>query len=344
MYRIADGRWMQTKINRTRHGGLVAVRTDITRLRDVEASLKAALAEEQLVLDTATVGIAFLKDRKIVKCNRQMEAMLGYGHGALIGQSSAVYFPSVEAWERVGEEVYSAMERGEHGELDLELMRKDGTRLWCHAAGRPLEPGNPGKGAIWVYSDITERRRHEELNRELADQDVLTGLANRRVLDDRLSQAIAQGLRAGAKVVLMLVDLDRFKAINDRYGHYVGDQVLKTVASRLRGCVRAADTTARTGGDEFVIVLSAVGESREAARVADSALAALARPIAVDGIEHVLSASIGVSVFPDDGDDPKALLRLADQAMYAVKESGGNGYRFHCHSRVSAESTDPDHS
>jgi diguanylate cyclase (GGDEF)-like protein/PAS domain S-box-containing protein len=328
VYQIADGRWMLTSISRARTGGIVAVRTDITREREIEQSLQSALLEEQRIMDTATVGIVFMKDRKVVKCNRHFANLFAYSPEELVGHSSAIWFPTVENWQKVGHEAYAVVERGEPFEFEQEFVRKNGERIWCHVAGRILNPHNWEHGSIWVYSDITESKRRESEARELAHHDALTGLPNRRLLDDRLTQALAAARRANGRVAVLLLDLDRFKPINDAHGHEAGDAVLKVVAGRLQDCVRESDTVARVGGDEFVVMLALRG-GQHAARVAEKILAALAEPIPVAAARCEIGGSIGVSVYPDDADEKEELLKYADRAMYNAKAAGRNCCRFY---------------
>lgn len=164
--------------------------------------------------------------------------------------------------------------------------------------------------------------------RTIALHDKLTGLPNRFLLEDRLEQAVLRGSREGGNFAVMFVDLDRFKPINDRFGHAVGDEVLKTVARRLAGCVRRADTVARTGGDEFVVVLSSVAKSEDAARIGGKILEELARPFNAHGHELEISCSIGVSIYPKDGRDVQMLVLNADRAMYHAKQAGRNQCKF----------------
>jgi len=328
VYQIADGRWMLTSISRTRTGGLVAVRTDITREREIERSLHSALLEEQRIMDTATVGIVFLKDRKVVKCNRQFAELFAYTPQELVGHSSAIWFPSVENWEKVGQQAYATVERGEPFELEQEFVRKNGERIWCHVAGRILDPYNWDQGSIWVYSDITESKRREAEARNLAHHDALTGLPNRRLLDDRMIQALASARRSQGRLAIMLLDLDHFKPINDAHGHEAGDEVLKIVAARLKTCVRESDTVARVGGDEFVVMLP-VRDSEDAASIAQKILHSLAEPVPVAGERFAIGCSIGISQFPEDSPEKEELLKHADRAMYLAKAAGRNGYRFY---------------
>ncbi len=179
-----------------------------------------------------------------------------------------------------------------------------------------------------ILSDITDRKRVEEHTRHLAEHDFLTDLPNRVLFLDRLHQALGVARRKQTKVAVMFVDLDRFKGINDSFGHHVGDAVLREVASRLTGCVRGVDTVSRQGGDEFVVILADIGGVDQAAHVANSVMQAVAQPVEFDGHVVSLSVSIGISIYPTDGQDLDTLLKHADVAMYHAKQNGRNAFSF----------------
>jgi len=182
---------------------------------------------------------------------------------------------------------------------------------------------------IGIFTDISERKAVEARIEYLAHHDSLTGLPNRLLLKDRMEHAIVHADRSGRKVALLFVDLDRFKAVNDSYGHPVGDALLRQAAQRLQACVRESDTISRHGGDEFLVVLSDLQDSRMPAQVAAKIMAALALPFVIEGHEASVSGSIGIALYPDDGDGFDELLKKADTAMYHAKESGRNAFRFH---------------
>ncbi len=162
----------------------------------------------------------------------------------------------------------------------------------------------------------------------MALHDALTGLPNRILLQDRLSQAIALGFRNRERVAVLMLDLDHFKHINDSLGHYIGDGLLEAMALRLKGCLRESDIVARLGGDEFVIVLPEISDRRSIEEVIQKVLSSLLEPFRVEGHELQVSSSIGVSQYPDDGDIPETLLQAADTAMYAAKSNARGSYRF----------------
>ena len=208
-----------------------------------------------------------------------------------------------------------------------------------NAAGEPRQiellasplrgPDGEIVGIIQNAHDITALKEAEEQIRQLAYYDTLTGLPNRRLLLDRLGHALAQARRFGRSMAVMFLDLDRFKLINDAFGHSVGDELLKQVAQRLTGCVRAGDTVARPGGDEFVIVLTEVGHPLDAVRVAEKIIDTFSTPLPLDGLEIPMTTSIGIALYPANGsEDVEELMIKADMAMYEAKEAGRNAYRF----------------
>src|SRR5258706_181909 len=196
-------------------------------------------------------------------------------------------------------------------------------------SGRPIfdEEGR-FTGYRGTGKDITEQKKVEDQIRHMAHHDALTGLPNRVLLHDRIGQAIAQARRDGRVAALLVIDLDRFKNVNDSLGHQVGDGLLRTVAERLVACVRGTDTVARMGGDEFVVVLAELRQAEDAGQVAQKILAALPQPVNIDGHELRVTTSIGICVHPHDGEDAETLMRNADAAMYHAKQTGRNNFQF----------------
>jgi diguanylate cyclase (GGDEF)-like protein/PAS domain S-box-containing protein len=179
-----------------------------------------------------------------------------------------------------------------------------------------------------IFSDITLRKREALELYDLATHDALTGLSNRSSFSEQFRQAITRAKRAGRLVGLLYLDLDRFKPVNDRLGHACGDQLLRTVARRLRGLVRAEDTVARLGGDEFAVILEHLPRPQDAAPTARKILRALTRPFQLDGHRAGVTASVGIAIYPLDGASVEILLKRADRAMYRAKSGRGNEFRF----------------
>jgi diguanylate cyclase (GGDEF)-like protein len=223
-----------------------------------------------------------------------------------------------------------AMASGEPFDAEYRVIAADGSVLWFSARGVPmLDAAGKIHRMVGVSRDVTGQKRREEGVSFLAYHDSLTALPNRRLLQDRLNQALYSARRRNGKVGVMLIDLDHFKQVNDSGGHRTGDAVLREVAQRLGSCVRKADTVARHGGDEFVIVVSDVQTQADCQVVAEKVLHVLAQTFEVEGCSFRLGASIGIAVFPSAGADGDALLGNADGAMYDAKQLGGNQYRFH---------------
>lgn len=581
-YRLTDGRWMQGRFAAMSSGGTVSLFADITSARSVEEAYQAVRREEDLLLDSLPVGVAFLEERVVTRCNATLERMLGYGPGELAGRSMRDLYASEEGWNDAGR-AYAALGDGRSRDGDGALRRRDGSVVWLHVQARAIDPSLPSRALIltfaditarreaeralasresmyrslvetsndliwsldrdgcWTYvnaaasrriygrepadlvgrpmrevlsaelaerdlavfrrvlsgepvynfetrhlrrdgrhvdlsfnavplrdakgeitgttgtahdvtehklaaaalhesveklrlaadaadlyywewnvdsdslhwardpsgligrpdprtlawpdlrhlihpddrdayaaaakqaidtggsfrcefrvvtldgetrwvsaqgkfvrgrdgvarrvlgasRDITESKRREEEVRFLAYHDTLTGLPNRRLLDDRLKQAVYSSQRRDGRVAAMLIDLDDFKLVNDSLGHRAGDAVLREVSRRLAGCVRKADTLARQGGDEFVVVIPDLAMESDCQVVAEKILRALEPECVVDGRAFRVGASIGIALFPTDAADSEGLLRCADTAMYRAKELGRNNYRFY---------------
>ena len=318
---------------------------DVTLKREADTRVKAALAEQELILRNATIGIAFVRNRRYQRCNARLEEMFGYGPGDMLGSSTEIVFRTRQEFEEDGKG-YERLAAGESVSIERQYKRKDGSLFWCKVVGRAIDPQRPQEGSIWIYDDVTaEHAAREALERavaertaelqeaqaraqHLADHDALTGLPNRRLLEDRLTQALAMSQRNREHTAVMFVDLDRFKHINDSLGHAAGDLLLKEVSQRLINQLRTGDTICRIGGDEFVLVLPQIKRTSDVAQIALKVIEQLSAPVVVEDRELVVTSSIGIAVSPDDGRDAETLIRNADAAMYHAKEAGRANYQF----------------
>ena len=210
------------------------------------------------------------------------------------------------------------------------LIRRDGAEIAVHDSTTPIHDEQGGVvGAVLVAQDVTAAREEADRLVRLALYDPLTGLPNRTLLKDRLTQAIERAHRQQGTVALLFIDLDGFKLVNDHEGHAMGDELLQQVAERLCGCIRASDTICRYGGDEFIVMLTDLLTADDAATCGAKILNSINLPFRVNGTEVKIGASIGIASYPLDTNDPDVLIKRADSAMYQAKADGRNNYRFY---------------
>lgn len=210
--------------------------------------------------------------------------------------------------------------------MEVVGRRKDGTEFPVELSVASWK-GNGGIYFTGILRDITKRRQQEEQLAFMATHDPLTGLPNRTLFKDRLNLALSQANRSRSKLAVMLLDLDRFKDVNDTYGHGMGDHILRSSADRLRALLRRSDTVSRLGGDEFLLLLPDIGRVRDATKVAQKIVVAFRSAFTINGRELTVTSSIGVAIYPHDGKDPDTLIRNADRAMYLAKEQHRDNYQ-----------------
>ena len=212
--------------------------------------------------------------------------------------------------------------------LELEQYCKDGSTIWSEVTVNWLRDRDDGAiGMLGITRDISERKRMEQQLKDMATHDALTGLPNRRLFTDRLNVALAQAQRNHRPLAVLMLDLDKFKDVNDTLGHNVGDQLLKAVGKRLVDCLRSSDTVARLGGDEFILLLPEITSVEDGPVVAQKILDVFAKPFVLDADELNITTSIGIAAYPRDAEDADTLIKNADMAMYAAKHQGRNSYQ-----------------
>jgi diguanylate cyclase (GGDEF)-like protein/PAS domain S-box-containing protein len=302
-----------------------AVLRDISARKETEATLLRAAQ----VFENSRDAIAITdRQRRVLAVNHAFTDITGYDVTDIVGAE----LPSLGAGSGdpgLIQQVWDHVLASDHWEGEVWSKRKNGQDYPLWVALTAIRDGdNTVANYMAILSDITDRKRAEELTRHLAEHDFLTDLPNRILFLDRLHQALAVARRKHGSVAVMFLDLDRFKGINDSFGHHVGDAVLKEVAGRLTGCVRSVDTVSRQGGDEFVVLLADIGGVDQAAHVANTIMQAVARPVQHGNHSVSLSVSIGIAIYPDDGDDLDTLLQHADVAMYHAKQNGRNAFSF----------------
>lgn len=212
---------------------------------------------------------------------------------------------------------------------ELEMRRRDGEVFWLHLKAEVIENDGQITELIGAIQDITQQKKVDQLIEYQANYDLLTGLPNRALFQDRLHNALLHASRRSTRISVLFVDLDNFKSVNDNLGHDAGDELLVESARRIQTCIRSVDTVARYSGDEFVALLVDVFSASVASRIAEDMVLAMREPFSLSGRQVYCSASIGVSFYPDDGESPDTLLIKSDQAMYEVKKSGRNAWQFY---------------
>ena len=308
---------------------------DVTRRQQAEQALRRS--EQRLSLAMAAAGQGMFDvdlSRGQVSFSAETARLLGYPPEPFTMPAAQVrdwlHPGDVEATVAAARD-YLAGARAEYRAV-FRFRRADGEWRWLLCLGAVVERDASGRPLhlAGTYTDITERKQYEERIEYLANHDALTGLVNRNRFDDRLSQAMARADRAGRGVTaVLMIDLDRFKLVNDSLGHPLGDQLIQAVAARLSRNLRSGDTVARLGGDEFVVLVEALQGAEEVQAIARKLQAALAEAFSIAGHELFTTATIGAALYPADGDTIARLLANAEAAMYRAKLEGGGGFGFY---------------
>jgi|GEM_PF-621588 len=304
---------------------IISVIQDITKRKQAEE----ARAQLAAIVDSSHDAIISRSlDLKVLSWNAAAERLFGYSAAEAIGQNIfALIIPPEREAEAARNRALLAQGRAV---LDLDTVRrtKDGRLIDVSLSQSPINDERGAMvGASLIFHDITERKQAAARIDYLAQYDAVTGLPNRRLLNDRLTLAMARAKRVESTLALLLLDLDRFKQVNESFGQVIGDQLLQAVAARLKEHLRDVDTIARLGGDEFAIVLENVAREEEIAPVAEKIIAALARPFEIEGQEIFATASIGVASYPNGADTPEAMIEHAEAAMYQAKQDGRNTWK-----------------
>lgn len=295
------------------------------KLRESEAKYRTLVEQIPAITYIDTL------DAVTIYVSPQIEKMLGF--------SQEEYLADPDFWlkllhpddrERVQAEYRQSRVSGKPFTSEYRLTAQDGRVVWvCDRAVVVQDDMGQPRIIQGVILDITERIQAEKAIKDLAYYDYLTNLPNRLLFNDRFSLELAHAHRNRQMIAIMFIDLDQFKIINDTLGHNMGDQFLKIVAERLKSLLREADTFSRFGGDEFTLLLPQIHQMEDIVKIAQRIIETIRQPWILQGIEFHITVSIGVAVYPRDGDNIETLLKNADTAMYRVKEGGKNNYQFY---------------
>ncbi|HED13924.1 MAG TPA: diguanylate cyclase [Gammaproteobacteria bacterium] len=319
-----DGSVLEIRGTPLPEGGFVTIYTDISVRKQVEKALEESDAELRLLVDNVPAMILYVdKNLHCTFANQRYADFFGFARAELLDKHLC---------ELVGDEAYAEIEglfrqtlAGQATDYQRVVQHRSGEQRWIEVKLVPHEP-EQGQvpGCYAMATDITERKASAERIQHLANHDSLTGLPNRLLFNERLSQEIGLARRDSLRFALFFLDLDHFKAVNDTFGHNVGDLVLKNAAKRIRSQLRSSDTVARMGGDEFTIILRDIGSPENVVTAAEKIIAALSSPFHIECEEAkvCIGASIGIVLYPDNTEEHDTLLKLADTAMYDAKTRG----------------------
>lgn len=327
---LPSGELRQIEVNLIPHFDAVGVQqgafvliTDITRHHLAEQAMRDSEERMRKFVSATTEGIFFHQKGILSDVNEALLVITGYAREEMIGRNTLDFVPEDER-----QKIIDYIAAGAEFLYECDVLHRDGHRVPVEMIGKTVHRGTE-TFRLGVLRDITERKRAQAHIEYLARHDVLTGLPNRSFLAERLEGMLAMARRHEVTVAILYVDLDNFKTVNDSLGHHVGDLLLKEVATRLKAALRDADIVARLGGDEFLVALADLGAPGDATRVATKLLAAIAAPMLLEGRQVYVTPSIGISLFPRDGNAVDELIHNADAAMYRAKESGRSNFQFY---------------
>ncbi|MEF2144682.1 MAG: sensor domain-containing diguanylate cyclase [Desulfovibrionaceae bacterium] len=302
---------------------------DITRRKDIEEELHGTLRELEIIFANSKVGLMLLRGgRYLARANQTLADILGYGSPEeMVGMSMRDLHVDEQSFLAFGEKYYKTLTNRAQLHVEYRMLRKDGSPIWCILSGQAVDrriPADLDQGVLWVIDDITRLKDEEERLLKLASTDHLTGANNRRHFMELARQEFSRRRRHAGNISLLLIDLDRFKSVNDSMGHAAGDAVLKNFTTRCLGILREEDSFGRLGGEEFAVLLPNT-DLDGAVQVAERIRAVMAEnPVRTTSGSVLTTVSVGVALAPSGMNDVDELLALADKALYRAKQAGRN--------------------
>lgn len=299
----------------------IALKQPITEEKKAQEKLRLASAVFSVAAEAIMVTD---QQNRIQMVNESFEQITGYSESEVLGNTPALLKSDIHT-PAFYQAIYRKLEDNHAWEGEIWNRRKNGEVYpqWLTISSR-FNPAGELEGYVALFSDITQRKHDEAIIIHQANYDTLTGLCNRHLFEDRLRQALALSDRSQTQTALLFIDLDRFKYVNDTFGHFAGDLLLKQVAERITSCIRKSDTVARLGGDEFAVIIPELARVSAIEGIAQNILQSLANTYQLENNEAYISCSIGIAIYPDNGSDSERLLLNADNAMYKAKQKGRN--------------------
>jgi diguanylate cyclase (GGDEF)-like protein/PAS domain S-box-containing protein len=327
-----EERWVRIIGKALRKGGkttrIMGTIQNITSEKRAENQLKESEGKYRALTDNSFTGIYIQQKGKIALANKRFAEIHGYQQEELIGKD---YISLIYKDDRyMVKNKIAQVSEGKVSSITIEprRLKKDGSIIWCQVIDTGITyMGN--QAIMGNVIDITDRKEAEKKLLAMATHDSLTGLPNRALLFERFKVALANARRDKKKIAIMVMDLDKFKDINDTYGHSTGDELLRAVGSRLEGLVRGVDTVSRIGGDEFVLMLWEINKAADAVKVAKKVLDGFKKPFKMNDISIRGAISLGIAIYPDHGETIETLLKNSDEALYYVKQHGRANYKLY---------------
>ncbi len=323
-----DGTILEIRGNPMEEGGFVTSYTDITERKKAEEALRQSEERFAISFNSSPAVIVGIGDGILYDVNDHFCDATGYRKEEVIGTSSIAEIGLSKSFNQRRELVRILKRDGVIRDFEGTMIAKNGdARDWIFNGG--IIDIDNDKKLLLVFHDVTERKRAEEKALHMAGHDPLTGLPNRNLMRDRLDHELIRAKRNNTKIAILFVDLNDFKLVNDRMGHKAGDHALQHITKVMKHCVRASDTIARFGGDEFVVIMPDVDDQTSVTSICEKLAQSLVIPFELDGVEVQIGASIGISIYPDHANTSEALLEMADKAMYDLKNADTpSGFNF----------------
>lgn len=310
--------------------GIAAITRDISEQKQIKKSLSEKEEKYRLITEYSTDLIRLVNKEKVIMYASPSHAnLLGFHPEEMIGKELLQFIAS-EDLDQFHHRFREGIEEKKKDSIEFRLKKRDGSTVWVQTKTVPVF-NEEGVFQHFISSsrDISAQKGYEEELKQMAFYDSLTGIPNRRLFYDRLSHSIRSAGRNNHRFALLLLDCDRFKWVNDTFGHDTGDELLKKFVQRAESCIRQTDTIARLGGDEFAIILDRFDTGQDVGRIANRLITSLQKPWIINGREFTTTSSIGISIYPNDGGTMEQLITKADQALYLSKEKGRNQYHFY---------------